>query len=97
MILFSKHLKVGKDKRMKTVLIIQKGMSRYHWHAVEKLWMKQFSVCFTQILREINEFWEKEKGCVEGNGEMNNVQIISYCLSHDGTTHDDVNEQIHLI
>ena len=44
-------------------------MSRYHWHIVDELWMKQYNVCFTLILRETNEFWEKEKECVEGSGE----------------------------
>ena len=29
--------------------------------------------------------------------KMNSVQIISHCLSHDGTTCDDVNEHIHLV
>ena len=61
--------------------------------------MKQFSVCFTQILRETNEFSEKEKECVERSGEMNNVQIISLivCFMMEQHINDDVNEHIHIV
>ena len=42
-------------------------------------------------------FEKKKIDVLKEMGKLNSVQIISHYLPHDGTTHDNVNEQIHLV